>query len=119
MTGGGVLNSDRTIGIADGGINAPRLIGDSSAIQIVDNQGDGTYTMNINTLYAYIDYIGTTTLTISDGTRQGQVVNITSNSGTQGAVAWTSGVGISLGAATRIASGVWTGSNWYFSETVA
>ena len=82
MTGGGVLNSDRTIGIADGGINAPRLIGDSSAIQIVDNQGDGTYTMNINTLYAYIDYIGTTTLTISDGTRQGQVVNITSNSGT-------------------------------------
>ena len=119
LSGGGILNANRTIGIADGGITAPKLVGSTSAVQVISDQDNGNYTINSNTMYAYIEYIGDTTLTISAGTREGQVINVTSNSSTQGAVAWTSGVGISLGVDARISSGVWTGSNWYFSETVA
>ena len=60
----------------------------------------------------------TVTLTIAAGTQVGQIMNITATQAATLTVSWTSGQGISLGNQVKIASGIWNGTNWYFSETI-
>ena len=91
----------------------------SSNIDVQTKTGSTSVTVSATALDTYVKHSGTGTLTVGTGSTDGQKINITST-GTM-TIAWSTGSqGISLGASTKIASGIWdnTAGYWFFSETV-
>ena len=87
-------------------------------MDVQTKSGTASVTMSSTAVTTYVKHSGTGTLTIGDGTYDGQTINITST-GTM-TLSWSTGSqGVSLGR-RKIASGIWdnTASYWFFSETV-
>ena len=88
-------------------------------MDVQTKSGTASVTMSSTAVTTYVKHSGTGTLTIGDGTYDGQTINITST-GTM-TLSWSTGSqGVSLGSDAKIASGIWdnTASYWFFSETV-